>query len=238
MVDENLTDEQQADRIREWLKENGTGLLGGLGLGLAALFGWGQWQSYEVQIADEASGIYEELVGKIRASDQAAANELLMELATDYSKSPYVDQARLRLAKLSLDQSNFDVAASYLEAIVSGSSGAEILNIARVRLARIRMHQEQYDAALAVLEGATTGSSFYAQVNDVRGDIYVVLNRPDEALSAYDAALTDIRQPPAIDRAYVQAKRDRLGTDDPATATMDTDAVSTGGADDASVVAE
>lgn len=237
MVDENLTDEQQADLIRQWFRENGFFALGGIGLGLAALLGWDQWQAYETRQAEEASGIYEELVGKIRANSQNEANALLTELASGYSGSPYIDQARLRLTKLALDRNDFEVAASYLESIIAQSSSDEILHIARIRLARIRLQQEQYDAALAALERADTDSAFYAQVNAVRGDIYVVMNRTDEALAAYDAALTDTRQPPTIDRAYVQAKRDSLDVDDSAIVTeMEID--TSGGTDDASVATE
>jgi len=51
----------------------------------------------------------------------------------------------------------------------------------------------------------------------VRGDVYAAMNRNDEALAAYEAALSDSRQPPSIDRAYVQVKRDGLGVADPMT---------------------
>jgi len=216
MVDENLTDQQQADLIRQWLRENGAFIVGGIAAGLAALYGWSEWQSYEVRNSGEASGIYEELVGVIQANDQDQADSLLAELESDYSGSPYIDQARLRLTKLSLDRSDFEIAASHLQSIIAQSSNAEMLHIARLRLARIRLQQEQYDAALTALEGADADSAFYAQVNNVRGDIFVALDRADEALVAYDAALTDSRQPPSIDRAFVQAKRDRLGGNDPA----------------------
>jgi len=237
MVDENLTDQQQADLIRQWLRHNGTFILGGVAVGLAALYGWSQWKSYQVQNAAEASGIYEELVGRIQASDQDQADSLLTELESGYTGSPYIDQAHLRLAKLSLDRSDFEVAASHLESIIAASGNVEILHIARIRLARIRLQQEQYDAALAALEGANADSAFYAQVNNVRGDVYVALDRAGEALAAYDAALTDTRQPPSIDRAFVQAKRDRLDVDDGVTdgsLTMD----SADGAGDVSTAVE
>lgn len=218
MADENLTDEQQADIIRKWLRENSPYMLGGVGLALASIFGWSQWQASELRFAEEASEIYENLVVEIRANDKDAAEPLLAELVAGYGKSPYVDQARLRLAKLSLDRNDFDVAASYLESIIAESNNEELLQVARVRLARIRLQGEQYDEALAELIKTNPDSAFSAQVNDVRGDVYVAMGRPDEALAAYDAALTDTRQPPVIDRAYVQAKRDSLDVVDPANA--------------------
>lgn len=216
MVDENLTDEQQADIIRNWLRENSLFMLGGIGLALASIFGWSQWEASELRGAEEASEIYENLVAKIRANAKEDAEALLQELVAGYEKSPYVDQARLHFTKFSLDRNDFDVAASYLESIIADSSNEELLQIARVRLARVRLQQAQYDEALSELDRIDPDSAFSARVNDVRGDIYVALDRPEDALAAYDAALTDPRQPPTIDRAYVQAKRDSLGVDDPA----------------------
>ncbi|MAF84464.1 MAG: tetratricopeptide repeat protein [Gammaproteobacteria bacterium] len=224
MVDENLTDEQQADIIRKWLRENGLSIVGALGLGFAALFGWDQWQSSEARHAEEASGIYEQIIGKIQANNQGEANTLLAELVSNYSGSTYIDQARLRLAKLSIDRSAFDTAASYLESIDAESDNDVLLNIARIRLARIRLQQEQYDSALVILDRAETDSAFYAQINDVRGDIYMQLDRADDALAAYEAALTDSRQPPSIDRAYVQAKHDSLNAGKSPLLTETTDA--------------
>ena len=214
MVDENLTDEQQAERIRQWFRENGLFMLGSVGMVLAGWFGWDQWQAGRTQQAEEASGIYEELVGKIRLNNQDEADLLLTKLVSDYGHSPYINHARFRLAKMSLDRSNFEAAAGYLDSVVAGSDNNEILQIARIRLARVRLQQEQYEAALAALAAADAESAFYAQVNDVRGDIYFAMGRAEEARSAYDAALTDMRQPPSIDRAYVQAKRESLPVGD------------------------
>ncbi len=237
MVDENLTDEQQADLVRRWIRENGLFVLGGLGLGLATLIGWDFWKSYKTQYAEEASGIYEELVGKVQANDQTEANSLLAELVSDYGKSPYIELARLRLAKLALDHNDFDIAASYLESLLAGSSNEEMLQIAHLRLARIRLQQGQFDAALAELERANADSAFYTQVNEVRGDIYVAMNQPEKARDSYEAALTDSRQPPVIDRAYVQVKRDNLDVGDAAGMTQ-TGSGPSNGTDDATATTE
>ena len=46
-MDEQLTDHQLAEIAKKWIKENGSFVLGGLVLGLGALFGWNQWQDYQ-----------------------------------------------------------------------------------------------------------------------------------------------------------------------------------------------
>ena len=137
---------------------------------------------------------------------------LLGELLADYGGSPYIDQARFRLAKLSLDRNDFESAAAQFESVIAESGSVQVLAIARIRLARARMQQGRNEEALAALDRIDTGTAFYAQANDVRGDVYVAMNRRDEALAAYEAALSDSRQPPSVDRAWVQIKRDALGT--------------------------
>jgi len=184
-------------------------VLGGLVLGLGALFGWNQWQAWRIQHAAAASTVYEELVAEIRGNNVDEAVTLLGELQKDYAGSPYVDQAHLLLAKSSLDQVDFEAAADYLEAVVKGGGNVEIGAIAGLRLARVRLHQGQHEAALAALTMAPE-SAFAAQADDLRGDIYAAMGRPADARGAYDAALADDRQPPTIDRLYVQAKRDSL----------------------------
>ena len=185
-------------------------IIGGIGLGLLSLFGWDWWQSSNLRNAEQISSAYEELVGKIEVNDQAAADALLQELATDYGDSPYIDLARLRMARMSLDRNDFDAAGGYLEAVVNGADNQEIRQIAALRLARVRLQQEQYDAALAALNGIDTASAFFPRANDIRGDVFQAQGDLQKALDAYDAALSDDRQPATIDLAYVTAKRESL----------------------------
>lgn len=210
MVDENLTDEQQAEMIRQWFRENGMFILGGIGLGLLSLFGWDWWQSSRLGNAEQVSNAYEELVGKIEVNDQAAADSLLQQLVAEYGDSPYIDLARLRLARLSLDRNDFAAAGDYLEAVATGAENREIRQIGALRLARVRLQQEEYDAALAALNEVDTGSAFFPRANDIRGDVYQARGDLQKALDAYDAALSDSRQPATIDQAYVTAKRESL----------------------------
>ncbi len=56
-VDEFLTDEQQADRAKGWLRENGVFLAAGLVLGLGVLFGWQDYESYKLEQSAEAAGV-------------------------------------------------------------------------------------------------------------------------------------------------------------------------------------
>lgn len=207
-MDDHLTDRQRAEQIRVWLSDNGWSLLAGLVLGLAALFGWRQWDGYRTTEAEEASAIYEELLASIRVERTSAAEELAAQIASKYGSTPYVDQARLAMAKLKLDRSLPEEAAQYLKQVVDHPSSAEIGHIARLRLGRVLVQQEKYEEALEVLE-PPQNSAFAPRFHDVRGDAYHAMGRLDEARSEYAAALTG-NEESMVDQAFVQAKLDAL----------------------------
>lgn len=211
VVDENLTDQQQAEIVRKWLRENGTFLLGGLVIGLGGLFGWNQWQDYKDTQAEQASALYEEIIVAIRGDRSNQAEEFIVDLERAYGNSPYLDQSRLMIAKAYMDRSEFEVAASYLTELVSGTKSPEMRHIARLRLVRVRLQQRQLEAALTQLEDVDPDTAFAPRYHDLRGDVYFALNRPDDARTEYEVALQLAQQPPVIDRVYVQAKLDDLG---------------------------
>ena len=113
-MDEFLTDEQQADRARNWLKTNGVFIAAGVVLGLGGLFGWQQWQSYQERVAGEASVIWEQLRGAVEGERFNEVTETLTLLEKDYARTPYLDQARLLIAKMEIDRNAPDEAIAQL----------------------------------------------------------------------------------------------------------------------------
>ena len=186
-------------------------MLGGLVLGLGALFGWNEWRDYQDTQAGQASDLYENIRGAISNNRTARADILIADMAAAYGGSPYLDQARLLMAKSNIERSEFDAAADYLSRILADSDGEEIRHIARLRLARVRLQQQRLDAALSVVGEIGSETVFVARYHDLRGDILFAMERPDDARNEYQLALSFAEQPPVIDRIYVQAKLDDLG---------------------------
>ena len=211
MVEENLTDEQQAEIARNWFKENGGFILGGVVVAVGGLFGWQQWQNYQQTQAEEASVLYEDLLAAAYSRNPAQAGDIFGDLESNYSGSGYNDLAHFVLAKSFMDQTDFEAAVEHLGAIVDQTDSAEFRQIATLRLARVRLQQQQFDAALEVIGISNPNSSFTPGFDEVRGDIYYAQERFDEARTSYEAALSSPQQPPVIDRIYVQAKLDALG---------------------------
>jgi predicted negative regulator of RcsB-dependent stress response len=208
-VDDFLTDQQRAEQVRTWLRENGWYLLAGLVLGLGGLFGWRQWQDIKVTRAEAASEVYQELLGAIRVGRTARAEELATRLAKEHSGTPYLDQARLAMARMKMERSQPHEALTYLRQVAGDSRSEEMRHIARLRAARVLAEQQKFDEALAELK-VPDDSAFAARYYEVRGDVYHAMGKLAESRDAYQKAL-ETGEPGVIDEALVQAKLYDLG---------------------------
>jgi len=209
-VDEQLTDQQKAENVKKWVRENGVFLVAGLALGLGGLFGWNQWQQYQQRQAEGASELYETFLESARSNQLEKAETGMAQLAADYGSSPYADQGRLIMARLYLDQGKPDLAAEALRKVVDTGVTDEIRNIARLRLARLLVYQEKYEEALKTV-GDPGSAAFAPAFHDVRGDVYYAMGKLPEARSEYEQALNGDLSAEVIEQTYVQAKLDDIG---------------------------
>jgi len=215
-VDEFLTDEQRADQVRVWLRENGPFIIISVAVVLGSLFGWRKWQEYSHHRSELASTVYEQLMDAVTGQRIVTAQEKLQQLENDFAATPYADQGRLALARLQMDRNAFDEAADYLATVMDGGGDDEIRHVARLRLARLRIQQQRYADALDILQ-VPEGSAFEPRFHEVRGDAYHAMQRDDDARGEYQLALAS-GAPGVIDRAFVQAKLDDLSVAGPASA--------------------
>lgn len=209
MTDDLLTDQQQAERFRDWFRENGLFLAAGLVLGLGGLFGWNWWQSSQRMEAERASVLYEVLLDAARAQNLDDTEALLAELEREAGSSPYVDQGRLALARLHLDRNEPDEATAALRRVAEEGRTETVRNIARLRLARVLIHEGEAQQALDVL-GPSVSEAFAAARHDVRGDAYYALDDREAARREYRQALDLPDANGMLDRGFVEAKLDDL----------------------------
>ena len=159
-----------------------------------------------------ASSTSVKIRGGVRSVTEARvteAEDYLRELASNYSGTPYLDQARFLMSRLHMDRNEFDQAADYLAQIVEDGGTSAVARVARLRLARVRLHQRRYDDALEVLESGDSNSAFAARYHEVRGDVLLAQGHIDRARAEYEAALTADEQG-LVDRGFVQNKLDGL----------------------------
>jgi predicted negative regulator of RcsB-dependent stress response len=201
-VDEYLTEKEQIEAIRKWWRENGWYLIGGALVAAIGYYGNGQYQEYQEVQAAEASAIYADLRRAVD-DDRPGIDELLDRLVSDYSSSPYTDQARLLVARENLVR-NPDRATAELRLVMESSKDLGLAMVARLRLARVLAYQESFDAALAVIAVEAPGE-FAAQLKVIEGDIHEARGSYDDARRAYTDALT-MRGSAGVDRDLLQMK--------------------------------
>jgi len=208
-VDEFLSEKEQIEQIRDWWRENGWYLIGGLALGALILFGWNRFNSYEDAQGEAASELFVELRQAIEDDAPGDARSLLAQLRESYPGSPYTDQAGLVVAVIRMDAGQMSGAGDELRYVMEETSDPELSLIARLRLARVLAQQEEYDEALATLDVDAGG--FSGRYNEVLGDIHVELGDLVSARAAYTAALIT-EESNLVDRNLVQMKLEELSS--------------------------
>ena len=185
------TEEEQIALIKEWWQRNGKPLMAGGAIALVVVFGFKTWQGNQLQQAQTASVIYQQVLeASLAPSDQVDAQQvakLLADLKTVNANNAYAQYARLLAAKVAVDNNKLDDAALELNEVLAKPANDTLAELARQRLARVLLAQEQAEQALKVLE-AKVLPAFAATREELRGDALVVLQRPAEAKAAYQKA--------------------------------------------------
>jgi predicted negative regulator of RcsB-dependent stress response len=208
MVDELLSDEERAEALRDWWRDNWAWILGGVVLGVVLLIGWHYWGVYREQRAESAGALFHDVETAAQSQDLTKAQAALDKLTGDYASTAYTQQGRLLVAKLNVDAGKFDVAEKLLRAVSSDSKDKELGEIAQLRLARLLIQQGKHDDAVKLLEPLTSGG-FASQAREIRGDALFAKGDTEGARAEYAAALTDVKA--QIDRATVELKLQDVG---------------------------
>jgi predicted negative regulator of RcsB-dependent stress response len=204
---EDLSDIEREEQLRRWWSENWAWIIGGVALGLSMLAGWQYWQRYQVQSAERDEAGYVAVIEALARNQRDEAATQAKALRERRPDSPYADQAELALARAALERRDFDDAASLLRSVAERSKDVELREMTRIRLARVLIEQGKHDEALASLDASAAGA-FAPLVHDVRGDAYAAKGDAAAALKEYEAALAAAGEASALDREFVELKRD------------------------------
>lgn len=184
-IDELLDEHEQGERVRNWLKNNGAGVLGGIGLGFAVIFGWQWWQQRQQQQHEQAYHDYQGAVEALRQQGGKPADTKQAQAAVArLGDGVYAGLAALQLARAQVDAGQADAAIATLRAIKPDPSLQALVNL---RLARLLTETGKADEALKLLAGAQDSASL-----ETRGDALLAAGKRDEARDAYLKALTGV----------------------------------------------
>jgi predicted negative regulator of RcsB-dependent stress response len=209
MAFEVLDEHEQGELVQKWLRENVLTILIGVGLGLVLIFGWQQWNAHRARHDLDASTQYDVLSGDADKKDYDAVKQIAAKLKSDYADTPYAVLAAMREAEFAVQRADLDSARVSLDWAFQHAGIDALKALAGVRLARVELGQTHAQDALDLL-GKLPPSAYMAQINELRGDALVALNRKDDARAAYKDALANL-DPNAPNRGFVQMKLDDLG---------------------------
>lgn len=181
------TEEQQAEAIKGFFRDNGVALAVGVVLGLGGLYGWKAYNQHTIKTTESLSDSYTQLVENAGQEGSTLLTDADEFIKTN-SNSSYSVLAAFVTAKEAVEKDDLDKAAEKLSWISVNSKNTEFKALAFTRLARIQLEQKQFDAALATLAN-TLPESFKATVAELKGDIYVAKNENEQARNAYQAAV-------------------------------------------------
>lgn len=188
---DHLTEEEQIESIKRWWKENGTGIVTGIVLALAAYFGWQWWQGKTRTDAEAASNVYQGFVEAVSANEGqpdnkqlTTAQSLARELKDNFASRIYASQAALQLAALAVEKNDLEEASKQLQWALDNTQEDAIMFVAKRRLAAVKAARGETGEALKLLEGDVP-TAFAGLFAETRGDILVQQGDKDAARAAY-----------------------------------------------------
>lgn len=145
MVNVTLSEEEQVEALKKWWKENGRSVVGGIVLGLGAVFGWRYWVDHQTGIAQRASVHLVELNQSVASGKGDLAREQAKRIIEQFPGTEYAVFASLNLAKVMQDAGESDAAIAQFNWALDNTGEAALQQIIRLRMARIQLSSGRLD---------------------------------------------------------------------------------------------
>ena len=205
---DQIDEYEQGERVRAWLRNNGSSLIGGVALGLACLGGWQWWQGQQENEKVQAASEFRAFNAAMDANEAAKAEAHATALAQDHPKTVYPALAALRQADALHDEGKAAEALAALDAIDPARLDPMLFELAQLRAARLLLVTGKPEDALKRLDALSAPaadekaddaqapvapvSSFPSVAAEIRGDAEMALGRRDQARAAYELALATL----------------------------------------------
>lgn len=183
----NVSDKEQVEMLKKFWNDYGKFLLIAIVVGLGLGFGWRYWRQSQVEYAQQASVIYQNLAVMDAKKKFEQTQKIAAKLMKDYKRTPYASLAALVWAREAVQLKQFDVAKEKLQWVVKNSKTKVLKELAQLRLSRILLMQKDAKGALAVLK-SMSDDMFKPMVETIRGDAYALLNEKEKSHKSYLAA--------------------------------------------------
>lgn len=204
MVDEYLSEREQAEQLRHWFRANWIWMFSGVALAVGGWYGWQWWQAREATRSLEAESKFTGMLSALTMNNVEEGRRIGTEITTAYADTPYADQAALMLARMDVEGGGLAQAETRLATVANSSDDPDLRLVARLRLARVQLAQGRHDDALATIEAARM-PAVDARIEELRGDVLLARGDRAAALEAYRKAQAAVAEP-SMDGAQVDAE--------------------------------
>lgn len=196
-IDELLDEHEQSRRVQEWLRRNGGGLIGGILLGLAVVYGWKFWQQRQSQSHMREADTFQAALDAVE-HDGAKAGPKVAALPAGMYRS----LAALQLSKAQADAKDDAAAIATLRGAMPDD--AALRTVFEHRIAQLLIDSGKPADAVKSLTGSDARSL------QLRGDAQFALGQVDAARDTYRKALavTEVGSP---ERRLLELKYTQVG---------------------------
>ena len=198
----NAAEEETLESLKKWWDENGKQLIATVVVVALGFGGYNFWESQQVAIQGEASDLYEEILEltlldpgeEIAADDAGEIVQLSERLRAEYGQTAYAAFGSLFAAAQHVAADDLAAAEEALQWVIDNPGGGlfsepdeGLLLTANLRLGRVILAQGDAQRALDLVNGVDP-KTFEAGFSELRGDIYLALDREADARDAFLAA--------------------------------------------------
>ena len=188
---QHIVHDEETEKLREWWKRNGTGIIAGVLIGIGGVGGIQGWRMYQDSQGEKASALYERMLGAASSQETNVAASAASTLVSDHNDSGYADIARLMLARLALESGDSEEAKRALNELLESTTDSVMRQVARVRLAVIALKDGEPEQIRTLAE-AEAGEGFTSHFQELLGDALAASGDLDGAQKAYQEALRGV----------------------------------------------
>ena len=201
----HVAEDDDSQRLREWWKKNGMGIVAGVAIGILGVGGFKGWQAYTESRALSASDVFQEMLAYDESGAIERASNSAQILIKDYRATPYGDLAYLMIAKLAKQKGDLSNAMEALTNVMTKSKDPAMGQLARLRLSQVKLLAGDLERAHELATTDDVGG-FESEFSEVLGDVLLAQHKYSDAAEAFDRALQALA-PASSSRALLTSKR-------------------------------
>lgn len=180
-----LTEEEQAERIRQLWRDYGLTIVIALVLGIGGIIGWNLFQEHRVEVSQERADVFVDF--ETARGLMGPADEIAQDIEERYPNSSYQMFVLLYQAKDAVDEGNYELALEHLSGALDLAKDKTFQSMIRMRKARVEFQLDRLDDALATV--GQVGAGYELLALELTGDIYRAREEIELAATAYRDAL-------------------------------------------------